>query len=459
MLRLFQRVPMVRLARRDPWHLRTRMFVAHAVWGLRVELTIALTVWTVYLLLLATVGRSWAVTGLLIGLAVVATTRTLREELDELLRRASLRRRWERGCRHAGLTTLNDRVPAIAASRPVPAGELLTVRMPAGTAVPDLEAKAETVASFLRLRELRVLRLDEDASQAAVTLVKFDPLAGTVPLPWPLLNAARTSLWEPFPVGVDEDGDPVGMSLVERNLLLGGEPGGGKSVCLSMPLAVAALDPDVDLYLADGKQVELAPWRPLARAFVGPNLSDAIDVLRALQRDMDGRYELLKDTRRRKVEPDTGLRLAVVACDELAYYLTIGDRNGTREFANLLRDLVSRGRAAGIITLSATQKPSGDIVPTALRDLHGFRWALRCSTKDASDTILGAGWATAGYSAASIAGDSRGVGWLLAEGDVPVRLRSYYLSDDDLWALAARAQALRDDQADDEDGPGLAVVA
>jgi hypothetical protein len=37
-----------------------------------------------------------------------------------------------------------------------------------------------------------------------------------------------------------------------------------------MPLAVAALDPQMRLTLLDGKQVELAPWAGCADTFVGP---------------------------------------------------------------------------------------------------------------------------------------------------------------------------------------------
>jgi hypothetical protein len=61
-------------------------------------------------------------------------------------------------------------------------------------------------------------------------------------------------------------------------------------------------------------------------------------------------------------------------------------------------------------------QPSADVVPTFLRDLFGFRWALRCSTPQASDTILGSGWASEGYSAAQIDPTARGVGLLLQEG-------------------------------------------
>jgi S-DNA-T family DNA segregation ATPase FtsK/SpoIIIE len=83
------------------------------------------------------------------------------------------------------------------------------------------------------------------------------------------------------------------------------------------------------------------------------------------------------------------------------------------------------------------------VVPSALRDLFGFRLALRCTTPQASDTILGQGWASQGHNAATIAPGERGVGYLLAEDGLPVRLRTFYLSDREIAGLAARAGGLR----------------
>ena len=77
---------------------------------------------------------------------------------------------------------------------------------------------------------------------------------------------------------------------------------------------------------------------------------------------------------------------------------------------------LSRGRAAGVIVVAATQRPSADIIPTSLRDLFAFRWAFRYTTNAASDTLLGQGWASSGYTATDINPEARGVGWLLAEG-------------------------------------------
>ena len=63
-----------------------------------------------------------------------------------------------------------------------------------------------------------------------------------------------------------------------------------------------------------------------------------------------------------------------------------------------------------MIVIAATQKPSNDIVPTYVRDLFSFRMALRCTTPEASDTILGQGWAKEGYSASTLDPTSRGRG-------------------------------------------------
>ena len=81
----------------------------------------------------------------------------------------------------------------------------------------------------------------------------------------------------------------------------------------------------------------------------------------------------------------------------------------------------------------------------SLRDLFGFRLALRCNTPQASDTILGQGWASAGADASTIPGGQRGVGYLLAEGERPIRIKGFHLGDDDVAAIAERAAARRAD--------------
>ena len=212
---------------------------------------------------------------------------------------------------------------------------------------------------------------------------------------------------------------------------------------MSMLIATAALDPTARLWLLDGKLVELAAWAPCAERMVGPDVGEAIELLEQVREEMERRYHQLLAGGLRKIAAGAGMPLHVVACDELAFYLTCEDRKQRTRFAELLRDLVARGRAAGVIVLAATQKPSADVVPSALRDLFGFRLALRCTTPQASDTILGQGWASQGHNAGTISPADRGVGYLLAEDGLPVKLRTFYLDDEQITELATRAHAQR----------------
>ena len=288
-------------------------------------------------------------------------------------------------------------------------------------------------------------RVSGDAAEADVLLVRRDPFADAAPVRWPCANADRASLWEPILIGVDEEGEDFAVDLVERNVLVGGEPGAGKSVALSIVAAAAALDPSARVWLLDGKLVELAAWAPIAQRVAGPDGAEALALLRDVRAKMDDRYRELLARGVRKVRREDGLPLHLVVCDELAFYLTLADKSQRQEFAELLRDLVARGRAAGVIVCAATQKPGSDVVPTSLRDLFGFRLALRCNTPQASDTILGQGWASAGADASTIPGGQRGVGYLLAEGERPIRVKGFHLGDDDVTAIAERAAARRAD--------------
>ena len=130
--------------------------------------------------------------------------------------------------------------------------------------------------------------------------------------------------------------------------------------------------------------------------------------------------------------------------DEYAYFsATVGTKKEREDFGALTRDLVARGRAAGVIVILATQRPSHQVIDPSMRDLFGYRWAFRCTTDSSSDVVLGQGWAAEGYTAASIDPLARGVGWLLSETGVPRRIKAAYLEDDQIHYLARYAADLR----------------
>ncbi|ROO88739.1 FtsK/SpoIIIE family protein [Actinocorallia herbida] len=375
---------------------------------------------------------------LLSSLAVPGT----RALLGGWLAGGRLKRRWDRGCRFAGLTTSNDRIPRVLKIQRVPVGERLRVRMPRGSTVSELEAATEQLAADLRIRGVEVRREPSRADLASVLLRRRDPWESAGPVPWPWLERPQSRLWEPVPVGLDEVGDLVTLTLPGRNLLLGGEPEAGKSAAMTQLIAAAALDPWVTLVGLDAKRLELSLWQPCFDQVAFAKMDDAIALLESVISDMDSVYERMAAERLRKVP--SYARLTVVVVDELRFYTAHPDRVAREHFNGLLIDLVARGRAAGFPVVAATQKPSADVVPTSLRDLFGYRWALRSNTRDASDTILGAGWASLGHSAATVPVGTRGVGLLLGEGQAePVRCRSFYLSDGEVEGVAARGAELR----------------
>jgi hypothetical protein len=330
--------------------------------------------------------------------------------------------------------------PGLVDIRPARGGWAIDLSVAPQWTAQDLEAESERLAVAFGARSVRVVRDPAHAGRARMTVLYGDPLA--YELLWPWAGYGPLDLWQKVPLGYDEDGEAVWVNLPEHHVLIGGEPGAGKSNALSLIVAAAAADPSVELWLFDGKLVELARWKGVAQRFVGADVTKAVVSLEELRLEMTARYERLLGDGLNKVRPGLGLGLVLVVIDELFLYL--GGPKAQREaFTEALRDVVARGRAAGIVVVAATQKPSVDLVPSTIRDLFGYRLALRCSTRDASDTVLGTGWAAQGYTASDVNAATRGVGWWLAEGTVPRRVRCFRLDDETLALTVATAARMR----------------
>lgn len=253
------------------------------------------------------------------------------------------------------------------------------------------------------------------------------------------------SIFDPVFLGIDEFGHPVYLPMIYRNILIGGEPGAGKSALLNTIVGTAALCGDVNLCLLDGKQVELGLYMDCADVFVGPDLELAIATLERVQEVMDNRSAFLLARKRRKVlRHDTFFTQILVAIDEIAYFsATAGEKPRRERFSELLRDIVSRGRAFGVIVAAATQRPSSDIIPPSLRDLFAWRFAGRCTNDVSSDIVLGHGWAARGYSSNTVDPNNQGCGLLIAEGGIPALVKAAYMTDTDIIRVADYASWVR----------------
>jgi antitoxin (DNA-binding transcriptional repressor) of toxin-antitoxin stability system len=379
---------------------------------------------------------STVIAGVALIAALVPSSRAL---ISKHLGRIQDRRRTS--C--ALLDAMAERAPFLGWMGEVPVGEMLVVKVRTGGDVPELQRVAPALAAALSAREVRVRQRDSDASIADILVVRREPLGDVVVRDF---RTERCSLHDFVPLGTDEDGFPVTIGLVGHHLLIGGEPGAGKSGTVSVVLAAAALDKDCDIWCFDGKRVELAAWAPVADHVVGPDMGEAVAALDELRGEMDRRYDRLFQQNKRKVVQGDGTRTLLVVIDELAFYVANADKKQAQAFSERLRDLVARARAAGIVVVAATQKPSADLVPSALRDNFGYRMAHRCATREASDTILGSGWSSEGYSASGIDPRLRGVGYLLAEGGIPRRMRTTHLDDSAIEEVVAEATRRRENR-------------
>ncbi|MEK7111977.1 MAG: FtsK/SpoIIIE domain-containing protein, partial [Patescibacteria group bacterium] len=162
--------------------------------------------------------------------------------------------------------------------------------------------------------------------------MRRDPFDDPTPIPWPLAAAQAVSLWDPIPVGRDEQGEEVTVRLATEgqgglNMLIGGIPGSGKSVAQSIWVAAAALDPHTRLWIMDGKQLDTAIWAPCAHRIVGPNGDEAIHLLLELHHEMELRRRdlLAREDGAEKIAPGMGLPLHFLLIDELAAYLRLPD--------------------------------------------------------------------------------------------------------------------------------------
>lgn len=267
-----------------------------------------------------------------------------------------------------------------------------TVELPPGITVDKTIKRKKELASGLYVSAHK-LHITEAGHEGLVTLraTTIDPLTGPPTLNTLVDSMGPVDLWRGLSIATDEHGNSVNLTLPFSGVLIGGLPREGKSVTVNNILIGGLLDPHCELYLVDGKGLDSAPLVPFAKRHAGPGIKEFNDLLKDLIKEMDRRYDRLKELEVDKLTKEIchhEMPLIMFSIDELARYSGSVDKLA-KEAMSLLRDIVSVGPACGIIPIFATQKPHSKIVPTDIRDLIPIRIAVRCSTRAQSKTILG----------------------------------------------------------------------
>jgi len=257
--------------------------------------------------------------------------------------------------------------------------------------------------------------------------------------------------WE-IPLGVDEHGAAVSGSC--RNVsgvVVGGVPGGGKSAWLAFALGSLAHRDDVQWLLIDGKQgYDLEGLASRAYRYISGDEAGDLDVVRDSLQDIQ---TLMRERLRNAPElygqpnlwsagPSRLHPVVVVVIDECQAYLDARSHSTKEakaigaEIDSVVRDLVKRGRSAGIVVVLSTQRPTADSIPTSTRDNCALRVCFSVRTREAAVAVLGE---FSSESAVSPIGAPTGVGVSSVEG-MQVRFRSPFVPDD---VLRGHIRALR----------------
>ena len=251
-------------------------------------------------------------------------------------------------------------------------------------------------------------------------------------------------------LGKDISGEPFTMDLAKApHLMIAGQTGSGKSVCINALMASMLLSKtpdDLRMILVDPKAVELKMYENiphlLAPVITKPEV--AIQALQWLCYEMDRRTEVLAKAKVRNLNgfnekfeagelpddvPDTdrGHRMAfiVVIIDEMADLMMVAGK----EIEKNVSRLAAKARAVGIHLVLATQRPSVKVITGNIKANLPTRISFKVASQVDARTVM----------------DHAGAEKLLGRGDMlfkavnapdPVRVHGAFLSDEEAEKLA-----------------------
>ncbi len=248
-------------------------------------------------------------------------------------------------------------------------------------------------------------------------------------------------------IGKNTSGEIATLDLSDMpHLLIAGTTGSGKSVCLNTiicSLLYRVTPNELKFVIIDPKKVEMSLYSALrdhhllAMADIDEPIvtsaENAVYALRAVEREMGHRYDVLADAVVRNIDEynkkmeatgDGIMPYIVVVVDELADLMMLN----AREVEAPIARLAQLARAVGIHLVIATQRPSVDVITGLIKANFPSRIAFQVASKIDSRTII----------------DMSGAEKLIGRGDMlylgsgssdPIRLHNAFLSLEEIEAI------------------------
>lgn len=255
------------------------------------------------------------------------------------------------------------------------------------------------------------------AGKAAIGISIPNPDRHTISFQECLKNviAHRDDMELPLNMGVTSTGEPYVEDLATfPHLLVGGSTGAGKSVYINdilTSLLYIRSPKQLELYMVDPKQVELFPYKGLPHLKRDPvsDVYEALSVMDGIEQEMRRRVNNLHILKAKDIkELNTRIKGEVAALkaegkldeakkreDDLwPYIILVIDEMADlvlaekKMFTQKLACISQMARAAGICIISATQRPSVDVLPGKIKVNFPARVAFRMPSAVDSKTVL-----------------------------------------------------------------------
>ena len=214
----------------------------------------------------------------------------------------------------------------------------------------------------------------------------------------------------PFALGKDVYGYPLVADIAEMpHLLIAGDTGSGKSVCLNAIIAslLYRFSPDqLRFVMIDPNGIELQPYNPLPHLVV-PVVSDppkAILALRWVVNEMEKRFQIFMRVGATRIgsfnaRPKTNVVGSheddIVLPEKLSYVVIIIEnvedliQVAKADIEHALEYLTQNGRAAGIHLVATTRQASRNTISERINTEIPARIAFRCASRIESRSIIG----------------------------------------------------------------------
>jgi S-DNA-T family DNA segregation ATPase FtsK/SpoIIIE len=253
-----------------------------------------------------------------------------------------------------------------------------------------------------------------------------------------------------IPLGLDVSGKPKVANIAKMpHVLIAGQTGSGKSVCINSWIATLlfrASPDELRLIMVDPKRVELTPFNGIPHLLT-PVIVEPDKVVSALKwavSEMERRYKLFTEIGAKNIESYNEMAgfqsvpYIVIVIDELAEIMLFAPA----EVEDNVCRLAQMARAVGIHLVLATQRPSVNVLTGLIKANIPTRIAFAVSSMMDSRVIL----------------DTPGAEKLLGRGDMlyippelakPVRVQGCWVSEAEINRLITHLKNQKTTQYDD----------